>query len=261
MIKNCLMNFMLVLPVFSSDCRGRTGVPGPRGAPGSRRVPGSFGSPKPPGLLGLPRLCGFPGCTKRLGCVEFPGRPNWCYQSLYTCVRFCQDEVAEFCREQKKVVRSKLKSITFLSTSWIPRSKIIWSNWELISRFRCLLASWIPRFDFFKAIWEVRHCKGFKIHGPHSLWFRKRHKNYLSGNCFSLRCKYLKKEFPACCFILKNGNSWMKAPLINRKKSKSRPFFSWFGNSWFPRHLNTKNNHRPLTRLTTIGRISDQITE
>ena len=25
MIKNCLMNFMLVLPVFSSDCRGRTG--------------------------------------------------------------------------------------------------------------------------------------------------------------------------------------------------------------------------------------------
>ena len=25
MIKNCLMNFMLVLPVFSSDCRGRAG--------------------------------------------------------------------------------------------------------------------------------------------------------------------------------------------------------------------------------------------
>ena len=25
MIKNCLMNFMLVLPVFSSDCRGRVG--------------------------------------------------------------------------------------------------------------------------------------------------------------------------------------------------------------------------------------------
>ena len=28
MIKNCLMNFMLVLPVFSSDCRGRVGFPG-----------------------------------------------------------------------------------------------------------------------------------------------------------------------------------------------------------------------------------------
>ena len=162
---------------------------------------------------------------------------------------------------RKKVIRGKLKPITFLSTSWIPRSKIIWSNWELISRFRCLLASWIPRFDFFKAIWEVRPCKCFKIPAQHSLWFLKRYKNYLSGNCFSLRCKYLEKEFPACCFILKNGNSRMKEPLISRKKSKSRSFFPWSGNSWFPRYLTTKNNHRPLTRLTIIGRISDQMTE
>ena len=117
---------------------------------------------------------------------------------------------------------------------WIPRSKIIWSNWELISRFRCLLASWIPRFDFFKAIWEVRYCKCFKIQVPHSLWFLKWHKNYLSGNCFSLRCKYFVKQFPVCCFILKNGNSWRKAQFIRSKKSKSKLFFSWSGNSWFP---------------------------
>ena len=108
---------------------------------------------------------------------------------------------------------------------WIPGSKIICSNWELISRFRCLLASWIPRFDFFKVIWEVQYCKCFKIQVPHSLWFLKWHKNYLSGNCFSLHCKYLVKQFPACCFILKNGNSWRKEPLIGSKKSKSRPFF------------------------------------
>ena len=144
---------------------------------------------------------------------------------------------------------------------WFPRSKIIWSNWELISRFRCLLASWIPRFDFFKAIWEVHYCKCFKIHAPHSLWFPKKHKNCFSGNCFSLRCKYLVKQFPACCFILKNGNSWRKAQRISSKKSKSRSFFSWSGNSWFPRYLITKNSHRPLTRLTTIGSISDQISE
>ena len=117
---------------------------------------------------------------------------------------------------------------------WIPRSKIIWSNWESISRFRCLLTSWIPRFDFFKAMWEVRYCKGFKIHAQHSLWFPKRYKNYFSGNCFFLRCKYLVKQFPACCFILKNGDSWMNAQLISSKKSKSRSFFSWSGNSWFP---------------------------
>ena len=116
---------------------------------------------------------------------------------------------------------------------WILGSKIICSNWELISRFRCLLASWIPRIDFFKAIWEVRYCKGFKIHAQHSLWFLKRYKNCLSGNCFSLRCKYLVKQFPTCCFILKNGNSWRKEQLISIKKSKSRPFFSWSGNSWF----------------------------
>ena len=144
---------------------------------------------------------------------------------------------------------------------WIPRSKIIGSNWELISRFRCLLASWIPGFDFFEAIWEAQCCKCFKIHGQHSSWFLKRYKNCLSGNCFSLRCKYLVKQFPACCFILKNGNSWMNAQLIRSKKSKLKSFFSWFGNSWFPRYLTTKNSHRPLTRLTTIGSISDQISE
>ena len=119
------------------------------------------------------------------------------------------------------------------SPLWIPRSKIFWPNWESISRFRCLLASWIPRFDFFKAIWEVRYCKRFKIHAQHSLWFLKRHRNYSSGNCFSLHCKYLVKQFPACCFILKNGNSWRKAQFIRSKKSKSKLFFSWSGNSWF----------------------------
>ena len=111
--------------------------------------------------------------------------------------------------------------------SWIPRSKIICSNWELISRFWCLLASWIPRFDFFKAIWEVRSCKCFKIHAQHSLWFLKWHKNYLSGNCFYLRCKYLVKQFPACCFILKNGNSWMKKQLISSKKSEQKNMLGW----------------------------------
>ena len=127
---------------------------------------------------------------------------------------------------------------------WIPRSKIICSNWELISRFRCLLASWIPRFDFFKVRWEVQYCKCFKIQVPHSLWFLKWHKNYLSGNCFSLRCKYFVKQFPVCCFILKNGNSWRKEQLISSKKSKSRSFFSWSGNSWFPGSRTTKNNRR-----------------
>ena len=136
---------------------------------------------------------------------------------------------------------------------WIPRSKIIWSNWELISRFRCLLASWIPRFDFFKAIWEVHYCKCFKSHAPHSLWFPKKHKNCFSGNCFSLRCKYLVKQFPACCFILKNGNSWMKEQPISSKKSESRPFFSWSGNSWFPGYLTIKSNRRPLTDLCRKG--------
>ena len=132
---------------------------------------------------------------------------------------------------------------------WIPRSKIIWSNWESISRFRCLFVSWIPGFDFFEAIWEVQCCKCFKIHAPHSLWFPKRHKNYFSGNCFSLRCKYLVKQFPACCFILKNGNSWMKEQLISSKTSESRPFFSWSGNSWFPGYLTIRSNRRPLTDL------------
>ena len=127
---------------------------------------------------------------------------------------------------------------TALSPLWIPRSKIIWSNWELISQFRCLLTSWIPRFDFFKGIWEVRSCKCFKIHEQHSLWFLKAYKNCFSGNCFSLCCKYLVKQFPACYFILKNGNSWMKEQLVSSKKSKSRPFFSWSGNSWFPEHPN-----------------------
>ena len=134
---------------------------------------------------------------------------------------------------------------------WIPGSKIICSNWELISRFRCLLASWIPRFDFFKVIWEVQYCKCFKIQVPHSLWFLKWHKNYLSGNCFSLRCKYFVKQFPVCCFILKNGNSWRKEQLISSKKSKSRSFFSWSGNSWFPRYLTTKNNHRLSLQFPT----------
>ena len=121
-----------------------------------------------------------------------------------------------------------------LSTLWIPRSKIIWSNWELIFRFRCLLASWIPRFDFFKAIWEVRPCKCFKIHAQHSLWFLKRYKNYLSGNCFSLRCKYLVKQFPTCCFILKNGNSWRKAQFIRSKNPNQSCFFRDLGIHDFP---------------------------
>ena len=73
-------------------------------------------------------------------------------------------------------------------------------------------------------------------------------KNCLSRNCFSLRCKYLVKEFPACCFILKNGNSWRKAQLIRSKKSKSRPFFSWSGNSWFPGRLATKNHPLDASR-------------
>ena len=144
---------------------------------------------------------------------------------------------------------------------WIPGSKIICSNWELTSRFRCLLASWIPRFDFFKAIWEVRYCKCFKIQVAHSLWFLKRYKNCFSGNCFSRHCKYLVKQFPAYCFVLKNGNSWMKVKLTSSKKSKSRPFFMWSGNSWFPGHLTIKSNHWPLTRLITIGLISDQLTK
>ena len=128
---------------------------------------------------------------------------------------------------------------------WIPGSKIICSNWELISRFRCLLASWIPRFDFFKVIWEVQCCKCFKIHGQHSLWFPKRHKTCFAGNCFPLRCKYLVKRFPACCFILKNGNSWRKEQPISSKKSKSGSFFSWSGNSWitgYPRQQKTHWN-------------------
>ena len=128
---------------------------------------------------------------------------------------------------------------------WIPGSKIICSNWELISRFRCLLASWIPGFDFFEAIWEVQCCKCFKIHGQHSLWFPKRHKTCFAGNCFPLRCKYLVKRFPACCFILKNGNSWRKEQPISSKKSKSGSFFSWSGNSWitgYPRQQKTHWN-------------------
>ena len=144
---------------------------------------------------------------------------------------------------------------------WFPGSKIICSNWELISRFRCLLASWIPRFDFFKVIWEVQSCKCFKIHAQHSLWFLKRYKNCFSENCFSRHCKYLVKQFPSYCFILKNGNSWMKVKLISSKKSKLRPFFMWSGNSWFPGHLTIKNNHWPLTRLITFGLISDQLTK
>ena len=146
-----------------------------------------------------------------------------------------------------------------LSTLRIPRLKIIWSNRASISRFRCLLTLWIPRFDFFEVIWEVPSCKSFKIHVAHSLWFPKRQKNYFSGNCFSLRCKYFVKQFPSYCFILKNGNSWMKVKLISSKKSKSRPFFSWSGNSWFPEHLTTKNNLWSLTRLITIELIMDFI--
>ena len=133
--------------------------------------------------------------------------------------------------------------MTVFSPLWIPRSKIIWSNWELISRFRCLLASWIPRFDFFKVIWEVQCCKCFKIHAQHSLWFLKRHKNGLSGNCFSLGCKYLVKQFPACCFILKNGNSWRKEQPISSKKSKSGSFFSWSGTSWIPGYPGKQKTH------------------
>ena len=141
--------------------------------------------------------------------------------------------------------------MTVLSPLWIPRSKIIWFDWELISRFRCLLASWIPRFDFFKVIWGVQCCKCFKIQVHHPLWFLKRYKNCLSGNCFPLGCKYFVKKFPAYCFILKNGNSWRKAHLISSKKSKSRSFFSWSGNSWFPGYLTTKNNHQLSRQFPT----------
>ena len=207
------------------------------------------------------RLCGVPRLHEALRLWGVPRLRELVLPIIiYLCVVLSRWSCG-ILHKQKKVIIGKLKPITFLSTSWIPRSKIIWSNWESISRFRCLLTSWIPRFDFFKAIWEVRYCKGFKIQIQHSLWFPKRYKNYFSGNCFFLRCKYLVKQFPACCFILKNGNSWRKAPLISSKKSKSRSFFSWSGNLWFPRYLTTKNKHRPLTRLTTIGSISDQISE
>ena len=46
----------------------------------------------------------------------------------------------------------------------------------------------------------------------------------------------------------------MKVKLISSNKSKSRPFFSWSGNSWFPGHLTIKSNRRPLTMLIIIGR-------
>ena len=82
-----------------------------------------------------------------------------------------------------------------------------------------------------------------QIHGQHSLWFPKRHKNCLSGNCFSLRCKYLVKQFPDCCFILKNGNSWRKEQPISSKKSKSGSFFSWSGNSWIPGYPGKQKTH------------------
>lgn len=80
MIKNCLMNFMLVLPVFSSDCRGRAGSQAARGTglvriPGSRRIAEASWSARAAQAARVPRLhealrlCGFPGCTKRLGCA------------------------------------------------------------------------------------------------------------------------------------------------------------------------------------------------
>ena len=100
-----------------------------------------------------------------------------------------------------------------------------------------------PDLIFFKAIWEVRYCKCFKIQVAHSLWFLKRYKNCFSGNCFSRHCKYLVKQFPACCFILKNGNSWRNAQLISSKKSKSRSFFSLSGNSWIPGYPGQQKTH------------------
>ena len=224
MIKNCLMNFMLVLPVFSSDCRGRTGSRTAWGTGLVRIAEASWSAraaqaARVPRLHEALRLCGVP----RLHELVLP-------IIIYLCVVLSRWSCG-ILQKQKKVIIGKLKPITFLSTSWIPRSKIIWSNWESTSQFRCLLASWIPRFDFFKVIWEVQSSKCFKIHAQHSLWFPKRHKNCLSGNCFSLGCKYLVKQFPACCFILKNGNSWRKAHLISSKKSVLKNMLGWLADS------------------------------
>ena len=109
MIKNCLMNFMLVLPVFSSDCRGRTGSRTAWGTGLVRIAEASWSAQaaqaaRVPRLHKALRLCGVPRPHEALTLCGFPGCTNWCYQSLYTCVRFCQDEVAEFCRNRNRLL-------------------------------------------------------------------------------------------------------------------------------------------------------------
>ena len=96
MIKNCLMNFMLVLPVFSSDCRGRVGIP---------------------------------DCTKRLGCVGFLDRSNCpgrvgsqagrigATNNYILVCGFVKMKLRNSAENRKKVIRGKLKPITLLSTS------------------------------------------------------------------------------------------------------------------------------------------------
>ena len=81
MIKNCLMNFMLVLPVFSSDCRGRVGILGRSNWLGCARFPGRLGielvriaeaswsagtaqAARDPRLHEALRLCGIPRPTE-----------------------------------------------------------------------------------------------------------------------------------------------------------------------------------------------------
>ena len=115
MIKNCLMNFMLVLPVFSNDCRGRTGSQAARGTglvrvPGSRRVLGSFGLPKPPGLLGLPKPRGFPGCTKRLGCAGSQAARIGATNNYILVCGFVKMKLRNSAETEKKT-RSRLEKI------------------------------------------------------------------------------------------------------------------------------------------------------
>ena len=86
-------------------------VPGPRGAPGS------FGSPKPPGLLGLPRPLWFPGCAKRLGCAGSQAARIGATNHYILVCGFVKMKLRNSAENRKKVIRGKLKPITFLSTS------------------------------------------------------------------------------------------------------------------------------------------------
>ena len=77
MIKNCLMNFMLVLPVFSSDCRGRSGS---RTAWGTELVriaeaswsAGTAQAARDPRLHEALRLCGIPRPVELVRSREVP---------------------------------------------------------------------------------------------------------------------------------------------------------------------------------------------